>query len=57
MSRSPSLAESLSRLERKLYYYAITCALSVLVDHAGRHGRGWYHFTDGEQIVAAEILL
>jgi hypothetical protein len=48
---------SLSRREMRLYHYAISCALSVLVSKAGRHGRGWYHFTDGEQIVAAEIWL
>lgn len=40
-----------------LYYYAISCALSALVGHVGRLGRGWYHFADGELIVATEIAL
>jgi hypothetical protein len=47
----------ISRAEMKLYYYAISCALSALVDHAGRHGRGWYHFADGEVIIASEVKL
>ena len=40
-----------------LYYYAISCALSALVGHAGRRGRGWYHFADGALIVASEVVL
>lgn len=40
----------------ELYYYAISCALSVLVRHAELRGRGWYHFADGELIVAAQLL-
>ena len=40
-----------------LYYYAVNCALSVLVRHAELFGRGWYHFADGELIVAAQVLL
>lgn len=47
----------MTRAERKLYYYAISCALSALVGHAGRFGRGWYHFADGEVIVATEVAL
>lgn len=47
----------MSSLEMHLYYYAISCALSALVDYAGRLGRGWYHFADGELIVVAEIAL
>lgn len=43
--------------ERQLYGYAISCALSALVGYAGRFGRGWYHFADGEVIVAAEVTL
>ena len=48
---------SLTSLDKKLYHYAIRRALSVLVVHAGRRGRGWYHFADGEVIVAAEVWL
>jgi hypothetical protein len=48
---------TLTSPDRKLYRYAISCALSALVGHAGRWGRGWYHFADGEMIVAAEVLL
>ena len=40
-----------------LYDYAIRCSLSVLVRHAELCGRGWYHFSDGEMIVAAELVL
>jgi len=40
-----------------LYYYAIGCAMSVLIGNAARNGRGWYHFADGEWIIAAEIWL
>lgn len=47
----------MTRAELALYYYAIRRALSVLVRHAGRFGRGWYHFADGEVIVATEIAL
>jgi len=47
----------LSSHHRALYYYAIGCALSALVDHAGRRGRGWYHFADGALIVVAEVAL
>jgi hypothetical protein len=39
-----------------LYYYAISCALSALVRHAGLHGRGWYHFAGGELIIAEHLL-
>ena len=48
---------TLTSPDRKLYCYAISCALSALVGHAGRRGRGWYHFADGEVIVAAEVWL
>jgi hypothetical protein len=47
----------MTRSEQKLYYYAIGRALSVLVGHAARLGRGWYHFADGEVIVATELAL
>jgi hypothetical protein len=47
----------MTRAEKKLYYYAISCALSALVGYVGRFGRGWYHFADGEVIVALEVLL
>lgn len=47
----------MTRAERQLYGYAISCALSALVGYAGRHGRGWYHFADGEIIVATEVAL
>ena len=40
-----------------LYYYAVSCALSALVRHAGLFGRGWYLFSDGEMIIAAQLLL
>jgi len=43
--------------ERRLYRYAISCALSALVGYAGQFGRGWYHFADGEVIVASEVAL
>lgn len=43
--------------EKRLYLYAISCALHALVDHVGRFGRGWYHFADGELIVATEVAL
>jgi hypothetical protein len=42
---------------RDLYEYAIRCALSALIGYVGRAGRGWYHFADGEVIVAAEVAL
>lgn len=48
---------TLSRRDVALYYYAISCALSALVNNAGLYGRGWYHFADGSQIVATEIAL
>jgi len=41
----------------KLYRYAISCALSALVGYAARRGRGWYHWSDGSQIIAAEVDL
>lgn len=40
-----------------LYDYAIHCSLSVLVRYVESRGRGWYHFSDGELIVAAELVL
>jgi hypothetical protein len=46
-----------SARNRALYDYAISCALSALIGFAGRAGRGWYHFADGELIVAAEVVL
>lgn len=45
------------RRNRDLYEYAISCALSVLIRYATLFGRGWYHFADGEIIVAAEVAL
>ena len=39
------------------YYFATSCAMSVLVGHAARFGRGWYHLSDGELIVGVEIVL
>ena len=42
---------------RELYYYAISRALSALVSNAERYGRGWYHFADGELIVAVAVAL
>jgi hypothetical protein len=41
----------------KLYRYAISCAFSALVEYAKYRGRGWYHWSDGEQIIAAEVAL
>lgn len=52
-----SQRSSMSRSDKALYYYAISCALSALVGHAGRFGRGWYHFADGEVLVASEVSL
>jgi hypothetical protein len=43
--------------ERALYLYAISCALSALVGYAGKRGRGWYHFSDGEVIIATDVAL
>jgi len=43
--------------DRALYAYAISCALSALIGHAKRFGRGWYHFADGEVIIGAEAAL
>jgi len=40
-----------------LYYYAVSCALSVLIRYAESFGRGWYHFANGELIAGVEILL
>jgi hypothetical protein len=51
------MRSTLNRKEHKLYYYAISCALSALVNYAGRYGRGWYHFADGEVIIATEVAL
>lgn len=39
------------------YYFAIGCALSALVTAAERRGRGWYHYSSGELIVASEVVL
>jgi hypothetical protein len=47
----------MTRAETSLYYYAISCALTALVNYAGRFGRGWYHFADGALIVATEVSL
>ena len=57
MSRLVTLDDLMTRSEKKLYYYAISCAFSALVDYAGRFGRGWYHFADGEVFVATEVAL
>jgi len=48
---------SFTSTDKKLYLYAISCALSALVGHASHRGRGWYHFAGGELIVAAEVRL
>jgi hypothetical protein len=47
----------LTAVEHTLYLYAISCALSALVNYAGQYGRGWYHFADGAVIIATEISL
>jgi len=47
----------MTSVELKLYQYARRCALTALVSHAGQYGRGWYHFSDGEVIVAREVSL
>ena len=60
MSRGSVLDRWLSlftRDDEKLYAYAISRALSALIDHSIRYGRGWYHLADGEVIVAAEVTL
>lgn len=49
--------EPLTVAEEKLYLYAMSCALSALVEHVECLGRGWYHFADGEWIVAVEVCL
>jgi len=46
-----------SSRNRDLYDYAIYHALSALIGNAERRGCGWYHFADGEIIVAAEVVL
>lgn len=46
-----------STRDRALYGYAISCALSALIRYGASYGRGWYHFADGEIIVAAEVAL
>lgn len=43
--------------EHELYLYAMSCALYTLVNHAGRFGRGWYHFADGAVIISTEVAL
>jgi hypothetical protein len=43
--------------QHDLYYYAVSCALSALIGYAASHGRGWFHFADGELIAGSEILL
>lgn len=48
---------AMTRSEKALYYYAISCALSALIGYAGRFGRGWYHFADGAVIIATEVAL
>lgn len=41
----------------KLYLYAFPRTLSVLVNFAAKHGRGWYQYADGEVITASEVEL
>lgn len=41
--------------ERALCEQAMRIWLTTLVDEASWHGRGWYHFADGEVIVAAIV--
>lgn len=50
-------ADPLSQRDMALFHYAISCALHALVSHAGRFGRGWYHISDGEPIIATEVVL
>ena len=50
-------SDRFSHTDKRLYAYAVRCALSALIGHASRHGRGWYHFADGEVILAAEVAL
>lgn len=45
----------LSRRERSLYNYAISCALDALVRHAVGNRRGWYHWLDNAPIVVEDI--
>ena len=45
------------RRDYDLYAYAINCSLSALIGHAARVGRGWHHFSDGEVIIAVEVVL
>ncbi len=50
-------SDRFTRRDMKLYAYAIGCALSALIGYAVSCGRGWYHFADGEVIIAAEVAL
>jgi hypothetical protein len=45
----------LGRRDLDLYLYAIDRVWTVLVARAALLGRGWYHFADGEVIVAAAV--
>ena len=47
---------ALEAIDEDLYYYALNCALSTLVRRAELLGRGWYHFVNGELIIAAQLL-
>lgn len=40
-----------------LYRYAMYCGLDTLVRHVAYHGRGWYHFIEGDLVVALEVVL
>lgn len=40
-----------------LYRYAICCALDTLVRHVACHGRGWYHFIEGDLVASTEVVL
>lgn len=45
----------ITRSDTTLYYYAISCALSALSGYAEKWGRGWYHFSDGQVIIALDL--
>ena len=48
---------TMSARDQALYWYAARCALSALVSHSARFGRGWYLLAGGDRFVASEVSL
>jgi hypothetical protein len=46
-----------SKHDLALYDYAIQCALAALIGFAAARGRGWFHYTDRDLVIASEIVL